>query len=77
MTVKVIDLEDTTNMKVLSGHTKAVRRVSWHPSSTILVRSQLFRILEVTERISDYVRRGREIDSMGCFGRRTKATESN
>ena len=36
--IKVIDLEDTTKMMILKGHSKAVRRVSWHPSGTLLVR---------------------------------------
>ncbi|KAI0342000.1 hypothetical protein BDW22DRAFT_1331357 [Trametopsis cervina] len=34
--IKVIDLADTTKMMVLKGHSKAVRRVSWHPSGTLL-----------------------------------------
>ncbi|THH30799.1 hypothetical protein EUX98_g3387 [Antrodiella citrinella] len=34
--VKVISLEDTTDMKVLQGHEKAVRRVTWHPSGSLL-----------------------------------------
>ncbi|KAH8083763.1 hypothetical protein BXZ70DRAFT_1073548 [Cristinia sonorae] len=36
MEVKVISLEDTTDMKVLSGHRKAVRRVTWHPSGSLM-----------------------------------------
>ncbi|KAI0695530.1 WD40-repeat-containing domain protein, partial [Cytidiella melzeri] len=34
--IKVIDLEDTTKMMVLRGHSKAVRRVTWHPSGALL-----------------------------------------
>ncbi|KAL6310466.1 hypothetical protein BKA93DRAFT_814193 [Sparassis latifolia] len=35
-TVKLIDLEDTTKIVVLKGHTKAVRRATWHPSGSLL-----------------------------------------
>ncbi|KZT00847.1 WD40 repeat-like protein [Laetiporus sulphureus 93-53] len=35
-TVKVIDIEDTTNISVLGGHTKAVRKATWHPSGSLL-----------------------------------------
>ncbi|EIW62718.1 uncharacterized protein TRAVEDRAFT_112621 [Trametes versicolor FP-101664 SS1] len=35
-TVKVIDLEDITKMTVLEGHTKAVRKATWHPSGSLL-----------------------------------------
>ncbi|PCH43744.1 hypothetical protein WOLCODRAFT_122518 [Wolfiporia cocos MD-104 SS10] len=38
-TVKIIDFEDTTNVMVLKGHTKAVRRVTWHPSGSLLTTS--------------------------------------
>lgn len=37
--IKIIDLEDTTKMMLLKGHSKAVRRVSWHPSGALLVSS--------------------------------------
>ena len=36
--VKVIDLDDTTKVKILDGHTRGVRGVSWHPSGSIVVR---------------------------------------
>ncbi|TCD67448.1 hypothetical protein EIP91_012365 [Steccherinum ochraceum] len=39
MEIKIIDLEDTTSMKVLTGHKKAVRRVTWHPSGSLLTSS--------------------------------------
>ncbi|CAL1707133.1 unnamed protein product [Somion occarium] len=38
-TVKVIDIEDTTKMFVLKGHTKAVRQATWHPSGSLLTTS--------------------------------------
>ncbi|KZT71046.1 hypothetical protein DAEQUDRAFT_750176 [Daedalea quercina L-15889] len=34
--VKVIDLDDSTNVVLLNGHTKAVRKVTWHPSGSLL-----------------------------------------
>ncbi|KAI0727995.1 hypothetical protein C8Q72DRAFT_974843 [Fomitopsis betulina] len=37
--VKVIDLEDTTNVVLLEGHTKAVRKITWHPSGSLLTTS--------------------------------------
>ncbi|CCM06867.1 uncharacterized protein FIBRA_09175 [Fibroporia radiculosa] len=38
-TVKLIDLEDTTKIVVLQGHSKAVRKVTWHPSGSLLTTS--------------------------------------
>ncbi|KAH9831247.1 uncharacterized protein C8Q71DRAFT_861980 [Rhodofomes roseus] len=35
-TVKVIELADITNVVLLKGHTKAVRRATWHPSGSLL-----------------------------------------
>ncbi|KAH9935365.1 uncharacterized protein B0H18DRAFT_975539 [Fomitopsis serialis] len=37
--VKVIDLDDTTKVVLLKGHTKAVRRATWHPSGSLLSTS--------------------------------------
>ncbi|TFK94640.1 hypothetical protein K466DRAFT_475981 [Polyporus arcularius HHB13444] len=34
--VKLINLADTTKITMLKGHTKAVRKATWHPSGTIL-----------------------------------------
>ncbi|PIL34239.1 hypothetical protein GSI_03950 [Ganoderma sinense ZZ0214-1] len=34
--VKLIDLDDITKISVLKGHTKAVRKATWHPSGSIL-----------------------------------------
>ncbi|KAI0665347.1 hypothetical protein C8Q78DRAFT_1118280 [Trametes maxima] len=34
--VKVIDLEDITRMVTLQGHSKAVRKATWHPSGALL-----------------------------------------
>ncbi|PSS37833.1 hypothetical protein PHLCEN_2v301 [Hermanssonia centrifuga] len=34
--IKVVDLHDTNKIMLLRGHTKAVRRVSWHPSGSLL-----------------------------------------
>ena len=36
--VKIVDLQDPLKVTLLKGHTKAVRRVTWHPSGTLLVR---------------------------------------
>lgn len=35
--VKIINLEDTTDIKALNGHSRGVRRATWHPSGSILV----------------------------------------
>ncbi|KAL5507206.1 MCL1 [Sanghuangporus vaninii] len=34
--VKIIDLDETTNVKLLEGHRKGVRSATWHPSGTLL-----------------------------------------
>ncbi|KAH9946996.1 hypothetical protein B0H21DRAFT_741281 [Amylocystis lapponica] len=34
--VKLIDIQDTTKIVVLKGHSKAVRKVTWHPSGSLL-----------------------------------------
>lgn len=39
--VKIVDLQDTTKVTLLKGHTKAVRRATWHPSGSLLVRAVL------------------------------------
>lgn len=36
--VKLIDLEDTSKVKHLEGHTAGVRWATWHPSGTLVVR---------------------------------------
>lgn len=36
--VKIIALNEITNIKKLEGHRRGVRRATWHPSGTILVR---------------------------------------
>ncbi|KIJ67758.1 hypothetical protein HYDPIDRAFT_147689 [Hydnomerulius pinastri MD-312] len=38
-TIKIIDLNEITNVTVLSGHKKCVRKVTWHPSGTLLTAS--------------------------------------
>jgi chromosome transmission fidelity protein 4 len=35
--VKVIDVRDTTEIQLLSGHSKGVRALGWNPDGTILV----------------------------------------
>ncbi|KZT29190.1 hypothetical protein NEOLEDRAFT_1057404 [Neolentinus lepideus HHB14362 ss-1] len=37
--VKLIDLEDPLKITLLSGHTKCVRKVTWHPSGSLLTTS--------------------------------------
>ncbi|KAA1471682.1 WD40 repeat-like protein [Dentipellis sp. KUC8613] len=39
MTVKVVDIEDTVKIMIITGHTDCVRKVTWHPSGTILTTS--------------------------------------
>ncbi|KAF9237545.1 hypothetical protein BU15DRAFT_75916 [Melanogaster broomeanus] len=38
-TVKIVDLNEITNVTVLTGHKKCVRKVTWHPSGTLLTAS--------------------------------------
>ncbi|KAF8843017.1 WD40 repeat-like protein [Paxillus ammoniavirescens] len=38
-TVKIIDLDEITNVTALTGHKKCVRKVTWHPSGTLLTAS--------------------------------------
>lgn len=52
--VRVVDLEDIKITKQLKGHVGSVRRVTWHPSSPILVYSTLINeymilIIEATD----------------------------
>ena len=37
--VKLIDLDDITKISILKGHTKAVRKATWHPSGSLIVRA--------------------------------------
>ncbi|TFK53583.1 WD40 repeat-like protein, partial [Heliocybe sulcata] len=37
--VKLIDLEDPLKISLLSGHIKCVRRITWHPSGSLLTTS--------------------------------------
>ncbi|EKM54305.1 uncharacterized protein PHACADRAFT_196736 [Phanerochaete carnosa HHB-10118-sp] len=34
--IKIVNIKDITKLTVLKGHTKAVRRVTWHPSGSLL-----------------------------------------
>ncbi|KAH9942276.1 uncharacterized protein BXZ73DRAFT_87916 [Epithele typhae] len=34
--IKLVDLDDITKVVILEGHTKAVRRATWHPSGALL-----------------------------------------
>ncbi len=36
--MKLVDMNETTNIKLLEGHTRGVRCATWHPSGTLLVR---------------------------------------
>lgn len=36
--IKIVELDEVTNVQVLSGHKKCVRKLTWHPSGTLLVR---------------------------------------
>ncbi|KAF8444756.1 hypothetical protein L210DRAFT_3642979 [Boletus edulis BED1] len=38
-TVKIVELKEVTNVQVLSGHKKCVRKLTWHPSGTLLTAS--------------------------------------
>ena len=35
--VKIVDLEDIMKVSVLRGHEGGVRRVTWHPSASLVV----------------------------------------
>ncbi|KDQ57598.1 hypothetical protein JAAARDRAFT_193900 [Jaapia argillacea MUCL 33604] len=37
--VKIIDLEDTSKITLLQGHKRCIRRVTWHPSGSLLTTS--------------------------------------
>ena len=37
-TIKVIDTEDTIDVSILHGHNDVVRKVTWEPSGSFLVR---------------------------------------
>ena len=39
--VRIIDLDDTTKVQTLTGHKNGVRKATWHPSSSFLVRTGL------------------------------------
>lgn len=39
LSVRVVSLEDTSKISLLGGHTRGVRRVTWHPSGTFVVCS--------------------------------------
>lgn len=36
--IKVIDVEDIINVSILHGHNDVVRKVTWEPSGSFLVR---------------------------------------
>ncbi|KAH0827974.1 hypothetical protein J3R83DRAFT_3613 [Lanmaoa asiatica] len=38
-TVKIVELKEVTNVQALSGHKKCVRKLTWHPSGTLLTAS--------------------------------------
>ncbi|KAF8557609.1 WD40 repeat-like protein [Imleria badia] len=38
-TVKIVELKEVTNVQVLSGHKKCLRKLTWHPSGTLLTAS--------------------------------------
>lgn len=44
LTVKVVDLDDTLKIKILKGHTRGVRKVTWHPSGSLLVCDLCFKV---------------------------------
>jgi WD40 repeat protein len=46
-TIKVIDIEDTVNISVLHGHNDVVRKVTWEPSGSFLVRLPAFIVLRM------------------------------
>lgn len=37
--MKVIDIEDNTKIIILNGHNRGVRKVTWHPSGSLLTTS--------------------------------------
>ncbi|KAG9316728.1 hypothetical protein JVU11DRAFT_2788 [Chiua virens] len=38
-TVRIIEVKDVANVQVLNGHKKCVRKLTWHPSGTLLTAS--------------------------------------
>lgn len=38
LSVKVVDMEDIIRVCVLDGHTRGVRKATWHPSAPLVVR---------------------------------------
>ena len=41
-TIKIVELKEVTNVQVLTGHKKCLRKLTWHPSGTLLVRIFLY-----------------------------------
>ena len=65
--VKVIDLDDTTKIKLLDGHKKGVRGVSWHPSEALIVSYLLrFQMSSFKHSFLDNLRIRREAHCLGC-----------
>ncbi|KAI6033002.1 hypothetical protein F5J12DRAFT_946238 [Pisolithus orientalis] len=46
-TVKVVDINDITNVILLDGHKKCIRKVTWHPSGNLLTTSSADGIVTV------------------------------
>ena len=41
ISVKLINLEDTTQIQLLDGHKRSIRSATWHPSGTLLVSTAI------------------------------------
>lgn len=72
LVVKLIDVRDTLKIEELTGHTKAVRDISWHPDGTLLVSSSpCVDFDRVAKSPSDHLELGRHHPSMGPHRLRT------
>jgi WD40 repeat protein len=68
--VRIFELEDKNKVRLLEGHTKGVRRVTWHPSGSLLVRP-VHRIFAVSHKFTTRQRAvPRATSSSGMFQRK-------